>query len=140
MAEGYLGRWRYDAFYECLVLRPLRQIAPVRVDVSLGDFDGAVGVANPTRSGRFVEPDKVSIRIAQGVDQFLVGAITGVYQAKIIVLAIVASAALGFVVVLKPVDSNDIRKQRKVPRCVSGAARSFGLRPHGQQVTVVEIT
>src|SRR5216684_6603304 len=39
IAEGDFGRRRYDAFYQGLVLRPLRKIPPASIDVGCRNID-----------------------------------------------------------------------------------------------------
>src|SRR6266849_3908882 len=83
--------------------------------------------------------DKIPVGITQGSDEILVWAVTGVHQADVIILA-VAPAALGFVVVLEPVDSYDAWNECKVASRVGRASRPLRLRPHGQQMAVVGIS
>src|SRR6266852_977487 len=83
--------------------------------------------------------DKFPVGITQGGDEFFIWAVTGVHQADVLILA-VAPAALGFVVVLEPVNSDDAWNECEVANRVGRASRPLGLRPHGQQMAVVGIS
>src|SRR5712691_11851874 len=83
--------------------------------------------------------DKIPVGITQGGDEFFIWAVTGVHQADVIILA-VAPAALGFIVVLEPVDSNDAWNECEVASRVGCASRPLGLRSHAHQMAVVGIS
>src|SRR5712692_10001848 len=83
--------------------------------------------------------DEIPVGITQGGDKILVRAVTSVHQADIIIFAI-APAAIGFVVVLEPVDSNDAWNECEVASRVGRASRPLGLRLHGHQMAVVGIS
>src|SRR5712692_9551343 len=65
VTEGDFGRRRRDAFYKGLLLRPLRKIPLVGIDVGFGDIEGCAAVLNCARDRRFVKFDEIPVGVAQ---------------------------------------------------------------------------
>ena len=85
-----------------------------------------------------MEVSKARIDATEGLDEPLIGTVVDVDQPKVIILAVL-TPAIRMVIILKPVESDDLWLAGESLRRRHGAMSTLRLRWHGHQVAVIAV-